>query len=202
MKTPHVDKALLGVTLVVLLASVAKLTQVAGVSDAEGVEPAIVGTPARWMPTAGTDTVAILVVTSSCGACTIEPWFSYVRQELAMFSNRDQASRMSLIGVAIDGPVTDAMGILGRFGSFDEISAGRGWANTFAVTYMVTDSTALTSVPQLFVLERTSSSAGPNPAGLRATERLIDRATGLAAITHSLRRLRLGRDTWQAGEQS
>ena len=84
------------------------------------------------------------------------------------------------IGVAVDQVAADGLEHLDGFGAFDEVVAGRSWANTGVATYVYGDIPGKAATPQVIVLERTLDR---DDAGMRyVTDRVLTRASGLLEI--------------------
>ena len=66
-----------------------------------------------------------------------------------------QAQGFTAIGVASDHVAADGIEHLDGFGHFDEVLAGRSWANTGIAKYVYGDMPVPAATPQVIVLERT-----------------------------------------------
>jgi hypothetical protein len=60
----------------------------------------------------------------------------------------------STVGVAIDWTPAEGLEFLSRFGSFDQVLAGRNWVNEGAVKYIWRDLPGSPSVPTLLIVQR------------------------------------------------
>ena len=58
------------------------------------------------------------------------------------------------LGVSVDFAQEAGIGMLKRFGPFDEILVGRGWQNLAALRYVWGDLPGPAAVPQILVLDR------------------------------------------------
>ena len=67
-----------------------------------------------------------------------------------------------------------------KFGAFDEVMAGRGWANIGLLKYVYGDMPGRAATPQLLVVARTLHSEGGGYGFL--DERVISRMVGLESI--------------------
>lgn len=116
--------------------------------------------PVRTLPTSslhsGTEVLAVLIVSSTCEAshdARLPEALTRIRARLASQAARE-GKRFYLIGVAIDHQPSDGISFLTRFGSFDEVVAGRGWFGTGSIDYIVRGLPGPRATPQLLVLER------------------------------------------------
>jgi hypothetical protein len=132
------------------------------------------------LPQSGIDTVAILVVSSRCGACKAEPAATKVRQRLSSLSE-DHVRRYRFIGLSVDTDIAAGLGLLRNFGRFDEISVGSGYLNSIALQYIWQDSVPFAAVPQLLVFER-SVQVARSPLRVIRSDGPIERVVGLEAI--------------------
>lgn len=125
---------------------------------AKGRATAILSAPTSL--TAGADRVedvAILIGSPQCSASVLASLRSTVPRlidSLRTAANREGRD-FSTIGVSIDGPLSDGLAWLGRFGSFDETVIGRNWMNTVLIHYIWRDASPVAEVPQLLVVRRT-----------------------------------------------
>lgn len=68
-------------------------------------------------------------------------------------AEREHVSFVS-IGVALDWNSEKGLQHLGKFGRFDEVSAGHGWANTLGLEYMWSEPSVTVATPQVLVYRR------------------------------------------------
>lgn len=136
----------------------------------------------------GTELVAILFISSTCPGATDprlpEAWEVTTR---ALQSYADSSDRTFVtIGAALDLEATVGLSVLGRFGSFDEVHAGRQHLNTAALRYMQ-EFHGSGALPQIVLVERTAKIRG----GLMGVsgERVLVRKTGSETITSWAREL-------------
>lgn len=114
-------------------------------------------TPASMTPVAsGTELVFVFIASSTCYGIS-DPDFDgairKIRQYLEAEAARSDQTFVS-VGVSTDWKLESGIGMLDRFGPFDEISVGRGWLNTGTLAYMWEGLPGRAAVPQIVVLER------------------------------------------------
>lgn len=172
-----IDRLLLVLILGVLVTTIGRLGLKFAISPRAPAPSAL--------PISGLDTVAILVVSSLCGACKAEPAATEVGRWLDTLLSRS-GSRPRLIGVSVDTDVTAGLELLQEFGEFDEISVGSGFMNTAALKYIWRDSIPFAGVPQLLVFERVTRVAD-SPLRVAHFEIPSQRIVGLEAIAAWLR---------------
>ena len=93
----------------------------------------------------------------------------------------DRDIRFSAVGVAIDPIPLRGVRHLAALGVWDEVIAGRGWANTGAMRYIWQDYPGHPSVPQLVVLKRRMR-AYPHPIWDVLAEDVVFRRIGVKSI--------------------
>jgi hypothetical protein len=103
--------------------------------------------------------------------------------ETAKLLMRAEAERRGLgfaaIGVSRSGSANAGIKDLQRFGTFDEVAAGRTWYNTLLLRYVYRDFVGAPATPQVIVLERTV--AAEERPGI-SEERVLLRTVGFGAI--------------------
>lgn len=67
---------------------------------------------------------------------------------------QDSGRAFAAVGVARDGVAADGIAHLAKFGAFDEIMSGRGWANTGVQKYIYGPMPGEGATPQVLVLAR------------------------------------------------
>lgn len=89
------------------------------------------------------------------------------------------------VGVGADWKVEEALQHLALFGPFDEVIAGRSWANSAAVKFMSQDYPGPVATPQILLIERdyqTRTSDKPYTPRIFRNERLLSRKVGVQEI--------------------
>ena len=130
----------------------------------------------------GPEVVFVFITSSTCGPSN-EPGLqdSVVRLKLAV---RDYAARLgygfSAVGVAKDRDVDAGLEHLEGFGTFDEVTAGRGWLNGGILRFVYGDVPGPAATPQVLVVERYVEVDGGER--LIRTERLVGRRVGVTEI--------------------
>jgi hypothetical protein len=125
---------------------------------------------------------AVFVGASTCEASRSSALPRAVRGALALL--RDSAAAVGVqfasIGLALDWGPSEGIRWLGRVAHFDEVVAGRSWANLGAIDYLWRDSLGVPAMPQLIVATRTILS---DRTRVRATRpQAILRLIGAGAI--------------------
>src|SRR5690606_19685836 len=77
-----------------------------------------------------------------------------VRRRIEAFAS-DHGMKVATMGVALDRALDPGLEFLKRFGDFDEVSVGRSWMNSGAVSYFWRDVAGPDAIPQLIVVRRT-----------------------------------------------
>jgi len=67
---------------------------------------------------------------------------------------KNNGRSFSAIGVAVDWKPVDGIEHLRKFGTFDEVMAGRSWMNTGALKYMWEDIPGKPATPQIVIIKR------------------------------------------------
>ena len=162
---------------VLMLLSAATILLVAIVGRSEAGDRS-----ARGFLQDGTELVAVLVTTSTCGFSAAPELPSVVAEAKAALLKRaeQEEKHFVYIGVGLDHNPVEAFRFLRRFGPFDEVLAGRGWLNTGSIEFMIRGIPGPAATPQLIVFER-DVVAGDNSISV-TPDRIIGRYVGLAAI--------------------
>ena len=93
----------------------------------------------------------------------------------------------SAVGIAGDRIAADGLDHLAGFGDFDEVMAGRSWANTGIAKYVYGDLPGHAATPQVIVLERTLRRDGSMMKYV--ADSVLRRASGLLEIEDLAKRL-------------
>lgn len=135
----------------------------------------------------GTELVAVLVATSTCGFSAAPEAPSAVAEATAALQKRaeQEDKHFVYIGVGLDHNPVEAVRFLKRFGPFNEVLAGRGWLNTGSIAFMIRDLPGPVITPQLIVFER--DIVAGNTAISITPDRIVGRYVGLAAIRQKAR---------------
>ena len=140
----------------------------------------------RYRPVAavpGEEIALVYVGSSTCAWSNAEQLPAIVqglKQEL-LARARQAGKGFLAIGVAQDGVAANGVEHLYGFGEFDEIIAGRGWANTGIQKYVYGDLPGPGGTPQILVVARTlNHETGHVVVG---GERVLARMVGLTEIT-------------------
>lgn len=106
------------------------------------------------------------------------------RLKLHLRHRASDANRLfTAVGVARDWEVTAGVGHLRKFGSFDEVMAGRNWMNAGVRAYVWEDIPGEATTPQVLLLEREVGDV--SAAGIQYgihSERLVVRKVGADEI--------------------
>src|SRR5690348_2492434 len=104
----------------------------------------------------GPELVAVFMAASTCGA-SHNPALPHILDSIRV-RLRERAARegeqLVVIGVSLDDDPATGIGFLSRFGKFDAVIAGGGWAGPGALDYMVRDLRGELAMPQLVLLSR------------------------------------------------
>ncbi len=127
--------------------------------------------------------VLVFLGSSSCGWSNLPEVSRAVRDAKILVAGhaRDSGMRFSALGIALDVDASRGWAHLRKAGSFDEVAAGMGWANSGAEKYVFGTLAGPASTPQLLVVQR-SLSAGPGGRPKAESERVLVRKTGSNAI--------------------
>lgn len=100
---------------------------------------------------------AVFVGASTCGASRSPALPRDVKAALSLLrdSARVAGVPFSTVGVALDWVPAEGIDWLRRVADFDEIIAGKNWANLGAIDYLWRDSLTVPAMPQLIVVTRT-----------------------------------------------
>ena len=162
----------------------------AGLMPTVDIELAVPAREAReYQPgsvaTTGTEEEIVLVYlgSSTCGWSNLPEVSRAVRDAkiLVAAHARDSGTRFSALGIALDADASRGWAHLRKAGSFDEVAAGMGWANSGAEKYVFGTLAGPASTPQLLVVQR-SLSTGPGGRPKAESERVLVRKTGSNAI--------------------
>lgn len=104
----------------------------------------------------GNELVLVLVGSSTCGASK-EPLLPAALSSVGRYyedSTRAHGETLVSVGVALDWDLNAGLNFLNAIGSFDEISIGRNWLNSQAVSYFWRDHPGEPALPQLMLVRR------------------------------------------------
>lgn len=114
----------------------------------------------RYVPSAssraGTEIVFVYVGSSTCGWSNtrdMPDYVDYLKQRLNRHA-QDRGLAFAAIGIARDRVVEDGLEHLKKFGAFDEVTTGRGWANLGVQRYVYGEMPGQGATPQVAVLLR------------------------------------------------
>lgn len=133
----------------------------------------------------GEETVLVYIGSSTCGWSNVPELPPQIRRLKARMQAhaRSDGTRFATLGIALDRLASDGIAHLHKFGPFDEVMAGRSWANGGIQRYIygTGDMGGPASTPQIVVLSRRLEL----PAGHVSIEEehVILRKTGLEAIS-------------------
>lgn len=114
----------------------------------------------EYIPTgsvdAGEEIVLVYIGSSTCGWSNVPELPDVVRSLKVKMQARAQTEGMGFaaVGVARDAVVANGMEHLDKFGAFDEVMAGRGWANAGVQKYIYGEMAGLGATPQILVVSR------------------------------------------------
>lgn len=89
------------------------------------------------------------------------------------------------LGVAVDPGADAGLRHLEGMGPFDEVTAGRGWANAHALRYVWEEWPGIAGTPQIVLIEREMRVERGGPGGVSyaaGPERLVLRKAGIGEI--------------------
>lgn len=98
----------------------------------------------------------IYIGNSRCGWCN-DPELPANFATIRRFAGRAAQSRnqvLVVMGIAADPSATDGFEHLRKFGEFDQLSAGGGWANELALSYLFNSVAGPAATPTILVVER------------------------------------------------
>lgn len=136
--------------------------------------------PGSVAATAAEDEIVLVYLGSStCGWSNLPEVSRAVRDAKLLVAGhaRDSGMRFSALGIALDADASRGWAHLRKAGSFDEVAAGMGWANSGAEKYVFGTLAGPASTPQLLVVQR-SLSTGPGGRPMADSERVLVRKTG------------------------
>lgn len=139
------------------------------------------GAPAVAPPApiaSGQERVFVYIGSSTCRFSNIEGLEKVVgtiREHVRQSAQRD-SRRFVTVGIAKDSHVRAGLDHLEKFGSFDEVMTGRGWANIGVLKYMFDQLPGPGATPQIIIVDREVVADG----GLWAmrNERVVARRLG------------------------
>ena len=143
----------------------------------------------EYAPTGSTEPgeqlLLVYVGSSTCGWSNRPELPGMIRRLKGELSSRAAAAgtQFAAIGVARDRKAEDGLAHLEKFGPFDEVLAGQGWANTGIQEYIygAADMAGPGVTPQLIVLSRRLDYSVGHVAAKE--QRVLLRKTGLGNIT-------------------
>ena len=104
----------------------------------------------------GPELVAVFMVASTCRA-SHNPALPHILDSIRVRLGERAAragEQLVMIGVSLDDDPATGLGFLSRFGKFDALIAGGGWAGPGALDYMIRDLRGELAMPQLVLLSR------------------------------------------------
>lgn len=137
-------------TLLVLLALLSFGTSAAG-AQKRAYQP-------DTTPPAGPEVFAVFLTQSTCHWSNLEGFDRTVEQAKLLLSDQaaDEDMRFAIRAVALDWEPRRGMEyLLGRFGQFDEVAAGRNWFGADAAEHIWRAEGGTPFTPQLLVFRRT-----------------------------------------------
>jgi hypothetical protein len=142
----------------------------------------------------GHEIVMVYIGSSTCGFANSPEMPEVIeRIKLALqMKSLARESAFSAIGVSIDWDVSDGIGHLAKFGTFDEIMTGRKWQGHGGRQFFWDAlPSSIRSTPQVLVIERMADSPSlePRNQGYQiSNETILTRKTGAKAISDWLER--------------
>lgn len=120
---------------------------------------------------------------STCAVSNRRELREDVRQLRHLLERRAAAASRAFVslGVAVDRESAAGLRHLERMGPFDEVAAGRGWANAHALRYVWQEWPGIAGTPQIVLIEREIRVARDGPGGVNyatGPERLVLRKAG------------------------
>ncbi len=112
--------------------------------------------PPRRSLRTGDELVMIYIGQASCSWCNRAGFAEEVREVKEALGHRAAATGFRFVteGVALDPTITSGLRHLSKFGAFDQISVGGGWANEFAFKYFWNEIPGPPATPTLLVIHR------------------------------------------------
>lgn len=131
----------------------------------------------------GSEVVLIYIGASTCGWSNVPELPDLInRLKLALLERtRTEGKSFSAMGIARDAIADDGWRHLRKFGTFDEIATGHGWANIGIQRYLFGDIAGPAATPQVLVVERNVTSRSGH-IGVE-NERLVLRKIGVEQIS-------------------
>ena len=133
---------------------------------------------------AGEEVAFVFVGSSNCGWSNVRELPNMVKGLKLELRKRAENLGMSFaaVGIARDIIATNGIRHLEKFGDFDEVMSGRGWANIGVLKYVYGDQlSGPAATPQVLVVERSLDDTAGHIA--LTAERVVARKTGLDEIT-------------------
>lgn len=130
----------------------------------------------------------VLFVHSACTFCGDPEFVNAYRRSVASVRGRAEVEGVGFLtlGVALDADAMAGVEFLERYGSFDQISSGYGWANAIAVDFR--GMPLINEVPQIVVWRRVLMGAGTAGVVHTRNQRLVARMIGLPELAAWLER--------------
>ncbi|MEX2110403.1 MAG: hypothetical protein WD802_07365 [Gemmatimonadaceae bacterium] len=128
--------------------------------------------------------IAVLITTRNCIGARDPRFVPGVRAALRLMAQqaRRDSVGFSATGVAMDWEIDSGAVFLRQLADFDQWVVGRNWGNDAVVRLIWRDSTAIPSIPQLVILER---SVGQTASGMYfGPEQVIHRLHGPLEIAN------------------
>lgn len=136
----------------------------------------------RRLGSGGEELVVVFIASTSCGALKTPRLDVSIETMKELLSEEASKRRMrfATIGVALDWDPDAGLAMLQRFGEWHEMSAGRSWLNSGAVSYVWRDTPGLPGLPQVVLLTR---AVGIDSSVISVgSERLLARKVGSSEI--------------------
>ena len=112
--------------------------------------------PSNRLPE-GRELVAVYIGSSDCGPCQFPQVKSAIRamKPLLAAQARERGVALSVVGVSQDWDLKRGARFLEPLGAFDQVVIGGNWTNIAVEQFILRDSLAEMSMPQVVVVERT-----------------------------------------------
>lgn len=136
----------------------------------------------------GPELALVYVGSSTCGWSNVPELPEMIKDLKRELGNRadDLGMSFAAVGVARDMVAADGIRHLEKFGDFDEVMSGRGWANIGVLKYVYGEEGEGPGVtPQVLVVERSLDDAGGHVA--LGADRVVLRKAGLNEIREWVR---------------
>ena len=138
------------------------------------------------LSTEGEETVLVYVGSSTCGWSNTPELPSLIKGLKAELQSRAHREdwRFATIGIAKDRRAVDGLAHLDKFGGFDEVMAGHGWANRGVQEFVYGQGSLAGrgATPQVIVVSRRLELVADGHVSL-ADEQVVVRKVGLDQIT-------------------